>query len=58
MTDDHEFEISRLIQQSTKLRIWARSRLWAQVLAAMVIGIGTGMLLGPTAGLVEPAVAA
>lgn len=57
MTDDHKFELSRLVQQSTKLRIWARSRLWAQVLAAMVIGIGTGMLLGPTAGLVQPAVA-
>ncbi len=57
MSDDKKFELSRLIQQSTKLRIWARSRLWAQVLAAMVIGIGTGMLLGPTAGLVRPAVA-
>lgn len=57
MADDHKFELSRLVHQSTKLRIWARSRLWAQVLAAMVIGIGTGMLLGPAAGLVEPAVA-
>ncbi len=57
MADDNKFELSHLIQQSTKLRIWARSRLWAQVLAAMVIGIGTGMLLGPTAGLVQPAVA-
>ena len=33
-------ELSHLIQQSTKLRIWARSRLWAQVLIAMVIGVG------------------
>ena len=47
-------ELNRLIQQSSKLRIWARSRLWAQVLAAMVIGIATGTLLGPAAGLVRP----
>ncbi|PHR16585.1 MAG: dicarboxylate/amino acid:cation symporter [Sphingopyxis sp.] len=47
-------ELDRLIQQSSKLRIWARSRLWAQVLAAMVLGIGSGTLLGPTVGWVRP----
>jgi Na+/H+-dicarboxylate symporter len=50
-------ELTHLIQQSTKLRIWARSRLWAQVLIAMVIGVGTGMLLGPTTGWVPAATA-
>lgn len=51
---DSKSELNHLIQQSSKLRIWARSRLWAQVLVAMVIGIGTGTLLGPAAGLVQP----
>ncbi|WP_417616989.1 dicarboxylate/amino acid:cation symporter [Parasphingorhabdus sp.] len=53
MLNDAGFELNHLIQQSSKLRIWARSRLWAQVLAAMAIGVGTGTLLGPAAGLVQ-----
>ncbi len=33
-------------------------RLWLQVLIGMVAGLGTGVALGPTAGLVEPALGA
>ncbi len=55
MSDEPRSELTHLIQQSTKLRIWASSRLWAQVLIAMVIGVGTGILLGPAAGWVPPA---
>jgi Na+/H+-dicarboxylate symporter len=31
-----------------------RSQLWAKVILGMVLGVGVGVLLGPTAGLVEP----
>ena len=34
-----------------------RGRLWLQVLIGMVLGIATGMALGPSAGLVTPATA-
>lgn len=54
LSSDSSSELNHLIQQSSKLRIWARSRLWAQVLVAMIAGIGTGTLLGPAAGLVQP----
>ena len=57
MSDEPHSELTHLIQQSTKLRIWARSRLWAQVLIAMVVGVGTGIVLGPAAGWVPPATA-
>lgn len=57
MLDDTVSEFSHLYRQRTKLRIWARSRLWAQVLIAMILGIGIGLLLGPAAGLVPPATA-
>ena len=57
LLDETSSDLTHLLQQSTKLRIWARSRLWAQVLIAMVLGIGTGFILGPTAGLVQPATA-
>ncbi|MEZ5735968.1 MAG: dicarboxylate/amino acid:cation symporter [Novosphingobium sp.] len=46
-------ELIRLYQQRTKLHFWVRSRLWAQVLLAMALGIGLGTLLGPTAGWVS-----
>ncbi len=54
MLNETGSELNRLIRQSSKLRIWARSRLWAQVLLAMVLGIATGALLGPAAALVQP----
>ncbi|WP_397543538.1 cation:dicarboxylate symporter family transporter [Roseovarius salis] len=40
-----------------KLRVWITSRLWAQVIAGMVLGFGLGLVLSPTAGLVAPATA-
>jgi Na+/H+-dicarboxylate symporter len=45
----------QLYGQRRKVRIWVRSRLWAQVLIAMILGIGVGAALGPAAGLVQPA---
>lgn len=57
MVNETRFEFAHLIEQSSKLRLWARSRLWAQVLIAMVMGVGTGALLGPAAGLVPPSTA-
>ena len=36
-----------LYQQRFKLRVWIRTRLWAQVLAGMVLGLVVGALLGP-----------
>lgn len=35
------------------LESWIRTRLWAQVVAALVLGAGVGFLLGPEAGLVS-----
>lgn len=57
MSDEPHSELTHLIQQSTKLRIWARSRLWAQVLIAMAIGVAAGILLGPATGWVPSATA-
>jgi Na+/H+-dicarboxylate symporter len=37
-----------------KLRVLIRQRLWLQVLIGMFAGIGVGILIGPTAGFVEP----
>ena len=34
------------------LRAWARTRLWAQVLIGLVLGIGVGAILGPDLELV------
>ena len=53
--NDAGFELNHLIQQSSKLRIWARSRLWAQVLAAMVLGVGIAILASVAAGFGIPA---
>ncbi|QTD55679.1 dicarboxylate/amino acid:cation symporter [Parasphingorhabdus cellanae] len=40
-------------QQSAKMRSWIRTRLWAQVIVALILGIATGLLLGPEGGLVS-----
>lgn len=40
----------RLYRHRWKLRVWVRSRLWAQVVGAMLLGIATGTLLGPATG--------
>lgn len=36
---------------------WLKSRLWAQVLAGLLLGTLTGILLGPDIGLVDPELA-
>ena len=43
--------------QAGQLDALRRQRLWLQVLVAIGLGVGTGMLLGPTAGLVSPEIA-
>ena len=43
-----------LERQRFKLRVWIRSRLWAQVVAGMLLGFGLGLLLSDATGLVEP----
>lgn len=40
-----------------RLTGFVRSRLWLQVLVAMFAGMATGMLIGPTAGWLDPATA-
>lgn len=42
---------------TSRLRRFVRGRLWLQVLAAMVAGVVTGLLLGADVGWVEPATA-
>lgn len=44
----------QLVQQRFKLRVWITSRLWAQVMAGMVLGFGLGLLLSDSTGLVPP----
>ncbi len=53
-TTDQPMQIAR---QRFKLRAWITSRLWAQVVAGMVLGFGLGLLLSEPVGLVEPDVA-
>jgi Na+/H+-dicarboxylate symporter len=42
---------------TTYLQSMVRGRLWLKVLIGMVLGIATGVLIGPTVGLVEPTIA-
>ncbi len=51
---DPQIEISR---QRFKLRAWITTRLWAQVIAGMILGIGVGLLLSEETGLVAPQLA-
>lgn len=48
----------QLSQQRFKLRVWIRTRLWAQVIAGMVLGFGLGLLLNSSTGLISPETAA
>ncbi|MCC6009006.1 MAG: dicarboxylate/amino acid:cation symporter [Rhodobacteraceae bacterium] len=48
---DSPIDLSR---QRFKLRSWISARLWAQVMAGMVAGLGLGLILGPEAGLIAP----
>lgn len=57
MLNEQRAELTQLSLQRTKLRIWVRSRLWAQVIIAMVLGLCAGFLLGPGGGLVPAATA-
>lgn len=47
----------QIARQRFKLRVWITSRLWAQVIAGMVLGFGLGLLLSEGTGLVEPEMA-
>lgn len=46
-------EIKSFPQQSGQLESLSRQRLWLQVLIAIALGVGFGMLFGPTTGLVS-----
>ncbi|MEO1045121.1 MAG: dicarboxylate/amino acid:cation symporter [Pseudomonadota bacterium] len=43
----------RLGQQYSKIQSWVSTRLWAQVMVALVLGIIAGLICGPEAGLVS-----
>ncbi len=43
-----------LINLTGKLRVLIYQRLWLQVLIGMFAGVGVGLLIGPTTGVVEP----
>ena len=47
----------QIARQRFKLRVWITSRLWAQVMAGMVLGFGVGLLLSEGAGLIDPELA-
>ena len=44
---------SNLSELRHNLRAWARTRLWAQVLIGLVLGIGVGAILGPDFGFMS-----
>jgi len=44
---------THIAQQRFKLRVWVSSRLWAQVMAGMMLGFGLGLLLNQSSGLVS-----
>lgn len=44
----------QIAQQRFKLRVWITSRLWAQVMAGMILGFGLGLLLSEATGVVPP----
>lgn len=43
-----------LVLLTGRLRVLIRQRLWLQVLIGMFAGVGVGIAIGPTAGLVDP----
>ena len=44
MPNDIQETSMHLAQQRFKLRVWITSRLWAQVIAGMVLGFGLGLV--------------
>jgi Na+/H+-dicarboxylate symporter len=63
MTEPHDRQPRASVLLETeqlvpKLGVWIRTRLWAQVMIGMVLGVAIGLLLSPSgAGLVAPGVA-
>ncbi|WP_175483245.1 dicarboxylate/amino acid:cation symporter [Salinihabitans flavidus] len=57
MATDIQDAPMQIAQQRFKLRVWITSRLWAQVMAGMVLGFGLGLLMSEATGLVPPDVA-
>ncbi|MBZ6379321.1 hypothetical protein B5C34_08380 [Pacificimonas flava] len=47
----------RLMQQQAQLHAWIRTRLWAQVITGLVLGLAVGILLGPEGGVLAPELA-
>ena len=54
MTAPTETPPMDIAAQRFKLRVWITSRLWAQVMAGMVLGFGLGLLLSEGTGIVAP----
>lgn len=50
-------QLEPLSRLANRLQDLVQGRLWLKVLLAMLGGIGVGLLLGPDAGLVDPAIA-
>ena len=46
-----------LVNLRRQLQSLVEGRLWLKVLIGMMLGIGTGILLGPSAGLIDPEIA-
>ena len=60
MTQPHpleQIELAPLRRLSGTLEHLIQTQLWARVLVGMLGGVATGALLGPSAGLVDPAIA-
>jgi len=55
MSPQSSFALRPLAGLAGKLNRLVEGRLWLKVLIGMVLGIGTGVLLGPGVGWVEPA---
>lgn len=53
-----QLDLEPLRRLSSSLEQLIATHLWAKVLVGMVLGIATGLLLGPEAGLISPALAA
>jgi len=53
MTELLPAEASGVRRQRIKLQPWIRSRLWAQVLVGMILGLAVGAALGPDTAVVD-----
>src|SRR5690606_23122466 len=57
LSQEYPLSTGQLHQQRFRLRIWIRTRLWAQVVLGSVAGLAVGALLGPDSGLLSAAAA-